>query len=260
MSPPDPRDPRRRTRYPGTRDELVERPDALGTYRTQHTTWRDAERRQITLVGTGRPPAADAPDRDGAAYVLSAAFPHRSLASWEEVVEQDDELWRRIDAKPWPPVKAAACHDARREWVEPSVLVSGVPEPAVLDLARQVGAPALVRWAGRSLTVLDPDGAQLGEPQGWVLGPARTGCPMLRAPEPDERCAVVGGPFGSQAISAATAWTLHRERLVTMLGCTTCLDGREAVGGPPGGPILLRRIESPSRWHTAAHLLDRAER
>ncbi|MDO9380363.1 MAG: DUF3293 domain-containing protein [Nocardioidaceae bacterium] len=144
-------------------------------------------------------------------------------------------------------------HAPDRSWAEQAVMVRHRDD--ALLLAREHGAPAVVRCSDLGTVVLVPSGERLTSVSTVRLG-APPRCPLLAESRAGQLCRQYGGPFGRRAIQAAADWQIHRDLLLSTLGCEVCEDGRFTVCYPDkdhpvegsGGAISLVDATVASRW------------
>jgi hypothetical protein len=140
-----------------------------------------------------------------------------------------------------------------RSWVEDTVVVVGLEEEQVRDLARHYGQPAVTEWRDDRLRIV-PTGlvTDLDEVTRRAVAEVRAAtCPMRVDDLDGERCAMRGGPWTSGSIHAASLWATHRRLLLERLGCDACGGGSRPTLGPLGavvGPVDLHEPLLASRY------------
>ena len=132
-------------------------------------------------------------------------------------------------------------------------MVAALHEDKLVEMTRETGQPAVIRWDAAGLSVL-PTGLRSDIPASttaWRLEPTEVvTCPVRRDADPAGRCTNFGGPYGSSAIHAAALWRAHRTVAVSLLGCGPCAGGREPIWGHPrtGSPLSLADEVIGSRY------------
>jgi hypothetical protein len=153
-------------------------------------------------------------------------------------------LYENLDSMGWtwhPAVLMAP----GREWVETGAVVVGPSRDEMVSKASYHGQEAVLLWDEYGIRVIGTglaDDVVDGPPVAVATSPALLGCPMRFGA--DVMCTRHGGPFGSRAMEVGLAWELHRNLLVSVLGCTVCQGG--VVHGR-GRPIAVVSSFVPSR-------------
>lgn len=217
----------------------------VDSYRTQGYTFVDGNRRYVLtpeLPGTASDPAVLPPTEFPAHFVGSW---HRGGApsTFAECLAAQHELNTRLRGLNTAYRLATAVAEDLT-WFESFAMVSALDDDQLVEMAREAGQPAVIRWDAAGLSVL-PTGLRSDIPASttaWRLESAEVAtCPVRKDADPAGRCTRYGGPYGSSAIHAAALWRAHRSVAVTLIGCEPCADGREPIWGHPrtGSPLSL---------------------
>ena len=144
---------------------------------------------------------------------------------------------------------------ALRSFVEPVVFASLMTHAQAKEFVRQMRIGLWVERRGDVIDVIDRHGEHVAS--GPAHLPHEVGVCVMPNADPREVCVMAGGPFGSRAISASLDWKWQRERLISALGCGTCIQGEcYRMGGASrqgqvfsgGGPIALVAHLVPTRF------------
>lgn len=189
---------------------------------------------------------------DGVAHVIGAWNSGGEPATLRHNIDAMRGLREAVREAGWTHRRCAA-RDAKNLWAEPGLLLLDAPEQAVLNLARQYGQPAVLRWTPQAREVVSVDG-DVAFRTGWRWSPFTVRpCPMQpNAKAPQEVCRDPGGPWISASITASANWCSDRATLMHVLGCAVCDQG--AADGPGGAPVLLYPRTVASRYGRPAWL------
>ncbi|GAB2488988.1 hypothetical protein GCM10027030_23900 [Luteococcus sediminum] len=110
------------------------------------------------------------------------------------------------------------------DWAKPGVMVHGLGDERMRELAEALGLQVWLQVCPNGLRVCSGDGRLDWLPRAAVVvREATLGCP-LRAGL-DDFCVPRGGPWTSQSRVAFMMWQQHRRMLVEALGCGVCHGG-----------------------------------
>jgi hypothetical protein len=152
-------------------------------------------------------------------------------------------------------------------WLEDSFLVEGLTFKQAEDIATAFGQLAFITLEKNKATVwLTTNASFMGLPRETELSTniqvteiTYNHCPARYPANDENKCTMVGGPFGSAAIHAAGIWSTTRKQFLTRLGCTPCNTKPQSPVTPKDGSILLSEPDMPSRfggfqWGSAPYL------
>jgi hypothetical protein len=173
----------------------------------------------------------------------------------EQNLKQNEELKAFLDEKQfkYEPILTLA---SNYRWLEDAYLVKGINNLDAENIATAFGQLAFVTLnENKAIVRLTTNASFMGLPRDTRLETfistkevTYNHCPA-RYPAADEnKCKMIGGPYGSAAIHASAIWSTTRAIFLKRLGCTPCNKGTQPVNGPGGGPILLNQPELPSRF------------
>lgn len=219
----------------------------IESYLIQQHTWRVEGGNVVTRASTQRPPTNEE-------FEAAAPADHWLITAWNPLgnarsLAENERLNERLTSEL---LEAGATIDrlvattpADRSWVEDTLAVTGIREDAIVEVARDYWQPAITALSPTTLSIVST-GLLPGLRGGTALREdvvAAPTCPMRVDDEPDALCTMRGGPWVSASIHAALLWRVHRDLLLSRLGCAPCGDGSRPTLGPlgqAGGPIAIR--------------------
>ena len=157
-------------------------------------------------------------------HVYGSPLAVSELAHYDEILNRQlDDVGAR--APQMQRYRAAAFH-LHGAWVEGGVLVTGVEEAEIAELAALAGQQAYVQIDGESLRVKPVLGAQPASRQSIrLIELEEPRCPMLRGCHTDIACERPGGGYTSASMAMALLWNQQRSVAVETLGCGPCSRG-----------------------------------
>lgn len=181
-------------------------------------------------------------------HLIGAWQPDARAATLSENLRRTDNLRHELTDL-GQPIRTVGVVAEDGSWFERAIAVGGLDDATATELGATFGQAAVMRIASGEVTVLPTglrdDIERSTSPYAATVVPFS--CPLRPAGSMD-RCAQVGGPYGGRAIATAVMWDEYRRVGLHVLGCDTCNDGREPIGGPPGHGISLAPIEVGSRF------------
>jgi Protein of unknown function (DUF3293) len=172
---------------------------------------------------------------ESAVWIVSGCNAFGRLSTPGDQAATTEVLYDHLDSVGWtwhPAVLMAP----GREWIETGAVVLGPSRDEIVSTALYHGQEAVLRWDEHGISTISTgltDDVVDARPVPVTTSPALLGCPMRFGA--DLVCVRQGGPFGSRAIAAASAWEKHRALLVSALGCTVCAGGAVGYGRPISG-------------------------
>lgn len=219
----------------------------IESYLIQQHTWRTEVGNVVTRASVERPITPEEIEAAAPAdhWLVTAWNPPGNRRSLSENERLNERLRSELAEQGASIEGVVATTPPDRSWVEDTLVVTGIREEAILEIARDHWQPAITALSPTTLTIV-PTGILPGLRGGIALREdvvSPPTCPMRIDDEPDALCTMRGGPWVSASIHAALLWKVHRGLLLSRLGCVPCADGSRPTLGPlakTGGPIAIR--------------------
>jgi hypothetical protein len=237
----------------GRRTRLPSEVGLAESYATQQHAWQEEGQRVILRPLDHEVPVREKPPGGPTRYLIAASNPLGRLCTARDNLRLTERLRARLTRCGADVERVVTTLPPGRGWYEDTFCVSSTSEPAMRELALELGQPAFTVWTDAALRVV-PTGLVEGitsTSRGWELVTLPRTCPMRGDDHASDRCTMRGGPWISASITAAAIWTSHRAGLVRGLGCDACADGTRPFAGPLGrarGVIPLRDVVVASRY------------
>ena len=188
-------------------------------------------------------------------FIITAWNPFGKPASESENLNFNDKLRETLENKNLI-FESIVTLASNWRWLEDSYLITGIEKEEAEKLATDFGQLAFVQLRGneaiirltRNANFMDLDSKLLVTTYIKAKELTTFKCPARYPAEDNDKCKMIGGPYGSAAIHASAIWSTTRTIFLKRLGCTPCNKGREQVGGPGGQPMLVREPHMPSRF------------
>jgi hypothetical protein len=186
----------------------------------------------------------------------------------QQNIKQNQELKEHLEDRKlkYEPILTLA---SNYRWLEDSYFVEGLTFKEAEDIATAFGQLAFITFHANKATVkLTTNASFMGLSRETELTTniqlteiTYNHCPARYPAGDQQKCTMVGGPFGSSAIHAAGIWSTTRKQFLTRLGCTPCNTKPTSPIKPKDGSILVSEPDMPSRfggfqWESAPYLSD----
>ncbi len=219
----------------------------IESYLIQQHTWRTDGGNLVTRASVELPPSPEEIETAAPVehWLVTAWNPLGNRRSLSENERLNERLRTELLGQGASIEGVVATSPPDRSWVEDTLVVTGIREDAILEIARDYWQPAITALSPTTLSIV-PTGILPGLPGGIALREdvvSPPTCPMRIDDDPDALCTMRGGPWVSASIHAALLWTVHRGLLLSRFGCVPCADGSRPTLGPlakTGGPIAIR--------------------
>ena len=184
----------------------------------------------------------------------------------QQNIEQNEELKQHLEERNLrvEPILTLA---SNYRWLEDAYFVEGLTFQQAEDIATAFGQLAFITLeANKAIVRLTTNASFIGLPRETELTTniqvtevTFNHCPARYPANDENKCTMVGGPFGSAAIHAAGIWRTTRKHFLTRLGCTPCNTPAQTPSKPKDGAILVSEPDMPSRfggfqWESAPYM------